>query len=940
MLFAHWGGTNGWSRYDLTASMIENGSVEIDSFSHNTRDKMVTHDEYTDYFNRSLEEVKDLRFENRSLFIDKTTGAYKHAFKTSEAIYTDKAPFSSILVAPAYLVVDSLVEMDRGRWMEGSISEEPVRLSSGMYWMQLAIVFSASIIPGALLILLLFETCSNYVDRSTAEYAAIIMAVSTPLFVYSANFFGVITAAFFCFLSYWSAEKYLKSKRALYLVAAGLSLALAFSTEYYAVLFIAPLAMYIVLKGVRENFAFFIFGLMIGSIPLFVYNWLTTGNPFVILRLGGAAAPGPVKTVCEVYTACPYGQYFAGFYFDLGRLINNTIRLLFFESRGLLYYSPVLLLSFLGVYDIYSRDRKLLVIFPGAFIIFLVFQALQINWLAGTSFGPRYAVVGLPFLGLPLALGLKKALDRSWIVKSAVLLLVLASVFNTMLAFNFLSADITGETYEENYQSLKPIQPEMRDHLLDQFMENGPRSEVLMKTLGLKNDNGLQYNNAYAQRYVPLDYQNYVLDTRFLPVTVALLMFALYFRGSEGKLKYVVLALLLVSVFTNVDTVSDGETVYSSWHKADADEVRWSEEKPEIYFYRDSVFDGNRIMSVDLRSLNRSRNVSVYFNGERKGTWSVDSRYARYWMLTSPEKGLNKVRFEVEGKCRNIGPVAGNEDSRCAKIGLRNFEIQEIGGKNVYMSENKGNSFGWDNTREILVRKPGNYSVGFEGFAEEAVNLSVYRGNSAVGSTTFDQFPSDYSTRYLELEGFSRIRIEAQCAGECPRIELSDIKVREYREQSENLLYRPGSNWYQKLESESYRWSRGNNSIYIYNYENRSVNKILWVEGRSFHKNRVFEYLWNGKSLGKRMVPSTVYRYVEPAENGLETPLDYSEEDLRSVGTRRENKYGFNVTLKPGENTLEMRSNSSCISMGRVNNNNDVRCGFYGLKSLYLTDNW
>ncbi|MFB6147426.1 MAG: hypothetical protein ABEJ66_00940, partial [Candidatus Nanohaloarchaea archaeon] len=88
--------------------------------------------------------------------------------------------------------------------------------------------------------------------------------------------------------------------------------------------------------------------------------------------------------------------------------------------------------------------------------------------------------------------------------------------------------------------------------------------------------------------------------------------------------------------------------------------------------------------------------------------------------------------------------------------------------------------------------------------------------------------------------------------------------MRKLENQPESLLYRIGSNWYQKLEGESYRWSTGRNAtIYIYNYRNRTVEKELWVVGRSFAHKRNITYYLNGEKLDTEQVPSTEYRILE-----------------------------------------------------------------------------
>lgn len=83
-------------------------------------------------------------------------------------------------------------------------------------------------------------------------------------------------------------------------------------------------------------------------------------------------------------------------------------QLMWGEYRGLLLWSPVLLMAVPGVAQWYRRDRGVAVMI----LVVLVFMLLQVasfySWSGGNAVGPRYLSPALPFLGLAAAFGIKR----------------------------------------------------------------------------------------------------------------------------------------------------------------------------------------------------------------------------------------------------------------------------------------------------------------------------------------------------------------------------------------------------------------------------------------------------------------------------------------------------------------------------------------------------
>jgi len=107
-----------------------------------------------------------------------------------------------------------------------------------------------------------------------------------------------------------------------------------------------------------------------------------------------------------------YNQVRFGNPWDTGYLRDGTatfgpmwIGLLGFVAspgRSLFLFAPVTLLGLLTLAGMWRRDPATTVLFSGNIAVLAVFYASQLYWDADRSYGPRYLVVILPFLCLPL----------------------------------------------------------------------------------------------------------------------------------------------------------------------------------------------------------------------------------------------------------------------------------------------------------------------------------------------------------------------------------------------------------------------------------------------------------------------------------------------------------------------------------------------------------
>ncbi|MFB6203698.1 MAG: ArnT family glycosyltransferase [Candidatus Nanohaloarchaea archaeon] len=473
--FAHWGADNAYSRYDLTRAMVEDQGLKITPYAGNTIDKRVLGLEYRD--------VEHLVPENGSIKKRRVVDEiYRYAQNSSEAsFYTDKAPYSSFLAVPGYLIGDLFTE-DPG----------PRGNSLTLF----LILFTVSVVPGAALMVLLYRYMAGWLeDRKAGFYTTLAAGTGTFLAYNSTVFKGVITAAFFLFLSFYLMER---KSGVRWTTAAGLMAGFAVGTEYYAALALPFLAIYEFMERDLETVLHLGLGIFLGLIPLFIYNYLTTGNPLMVVYLKGIVQDVMLKAVASGRTVnIMYLRYSGLPGYGVLRVLNRLVRLLVYPVRGVFFYSPLLLLGFFGARELYQRDRWILGVMGGIPLSFILFQAAFPNWLAGASFGPRYFVVSLPFMVPLVGLAIRRILKEGLLLRTGLLVLVAVSLFQVSTGFHGIPVPPEAGVYERRMNTFKPVQPGFYGELVERNLITGPRSEVMA---GMLSDRpvDLNYDFFYA----------------------------------------------------------------------------------------------------------------------------------------------------------------------------------------------------------------------------------------------------------------------------------------------------------------------------------------------------------------------------------------------------------------------------------------------------------
>ena len=370
-VYPHFPSPNEFSRWALTVSIVEHGSFEVGPLTPLISD----------------------RIEDFALFDGR--------------LYSNKAPGGSLVAVPAYILARALV---------GSPDRENLRET--VTAMRLAICTIPLLILGLGFI--------RHARRAgiAPERVALGLAVllfGTPVFAYGLLLFShALTAAalFGAWLLLFGDSRLRAHTRD---VAAGALIGLAAISEYPAVVPGAVLA----ICALRRRGLAGTLRMAAGTLPLLaalaIYNHTAFGSVFTL--------SSSFERVADFQQLSRAGLWGVG----LPSLAIGA-RLLFDPSKGLLVFSPVLVLALAAIP---SARRGLdaaafwsLVLAP---LSLLLVYAGYSNWHGGWTVGARYLVPAIPFLCYLLLFGRPHILDPLLLGASA------AAVVLTTLVFPFVS---------------------------------------------------------------------------------------------------------------------------------------------------------------------------------------------------------------------------------------------------------------------------------------------------------------------------------------------------------------------------------------------------------------------------------------------------------------------------------------------------------------------
>jgi hypothetical protein len=277
----------------------------------------------------------------------------------------------------------------------------PSLLAAPLYWTalhskrlglaQTVVLLNAFITPVTGSLLFLYVKGLRY-SRTTSLSVSLIFGLCTTALVYSKYFFSEPILSL-CLLA--TAYVLLKRKGSFnrskesagYALLAGLTLGLAIATNLIAILALPVFFFYgfyrststatIRTKRCLIDILFFGLSLGISLAAIGVYNYARFGSP--------------------LQSGYPSWEKFDN------PLLTGLWGLLLSPEKGLVFYSPVLLLSPFSLIAFFKRDKAEAMLTLGLFVIYCITYAKWHDWAGGVCWGPRFLVPLIPFLMITIA---------------------------------------------------------------------------------------------------------------------------------------------------------------------------------------------------------------------------------------------------------------------------------------------------------------------------------------------------------------------------------------------------------------------------------------------------------------------------------------------------------------------------------------------------------
>jgi hypothetical protein len=500
--------------------------------------------------------------------------------------------------------------------------------------------------------------------------------LGTLIFPYALVFLEHAVATFFAFLAFYllfkAKQEKIKDNR--YFLLAGLSSGFAITCS--AITFLVALACFIyLLYYKKEKIYYFIIGGFIGILPFLIYNYATFETPFTLPRHNlDTAIWNKLGGIYGLQTPNPF----------------VFLRLTLYPYKGLFFYYPVLILSFLGLYYMYKKFKieSILIIF--VFLAFLIMNSSWWAWWGGTSFGPRHLTPIIPFIVLPLVYVFMN-FDKNRIFKFIVFLLIFYSVFVNFVGLQPMYEEIidiktidVATQYKDKINTFQILINPLYEYYMPLFLKDGSRSRIFESLI---NNQVLDIRFLLPdQREFFSSFYFYIPFLSLLPIILVILLiwykeiFTDKIKTFFLKHKWLILILfILISsiILLLMPTKSKELSFGKMWYPQSPNEQgRWMKQDGQIIIYNSNDKDKLTSIHFYLQSYYKDRTIELYFNDEVIDNFSVFKEGSEiYTPILNLKPGKNILKFHSNDICTSIADITKTMDYRCVSIELKNITL-------------------------------------------------------------------------------------------------------------------------------------------------------------------------------------------------------------------------------------------------------------------------
>ena len=385
------------------------------------------------------------------------------------------------------------------------------------------------------------------------------------------------------------------------------------------------------------------------ALPAFVYAAFKKKQNFIVYCVSGIIAALPFLIYNELAAGSIFGGYsnlLSEFNFSF-QVIIHLAGVLISPSRGLFIFTPIALLSFLGIFKIKSQIKnpelqRVFYCFGIAFILEILVYSTFNCWWAGTTYGPRFFAGSLPLIFVLVGIFVdslgstrkdkRKTTDGIRIVSIIIVSLIMWSVFVQIVGafyypngnWNDSPATFTVGPFD---QADTTRLWDARDNQIFRTFNAGP---ILINPINVVQN--LQRNND-------------IID----PTTDFAIRMGTNFQDGWGRLEY--------QDTQPVRTIANYSSV-------------------SVQYMRYSIEENNCTLTLVASGKDAPKTLEILVNGKSAGNYTVPVQYTEITLpvllKSSLRLGNNLIELKVPDICANTD---GTEimDQEC--LNIRNFKI-------------------------------------------------------------------------------------------------------------------------------------------------------------------------------------------------------------------------------------------------------------------------
>ena len=654
-LFAGWVGWNESSRIALSKSLVREGSFEINNYSEMTGDRALHDGDY----------------------------------------YSDKMPGISIFSTPIFLIGDLF--MDEDFESKEIIIDEEAGLSYRKEFVtstNLAIFLATFLLSGMLTVAtgyLLYLFSGEFIKNKRIRYLIpIIYCLGTIALSNGLYLQGHAAVAFFSFASFYLFF-YRKNKFQDFgwSILSGILIGIAFLVDVLAIFVLIPLFVVYLLSKEYKNLLCYCGGFLLIFSLLLGYNSINFDGPldFGYLNVDLESPQFSEDNIDLTYYNEKMGEEIT--FDNLDEELSNpqtTFNLLFHPSfsryraaimarslfspeRGLLIFSPILLLSFIGFFVLWKRNKELFFISLFVFLSVLWFRSTPyIKWWGGASFGLRHFMVAMPFLMIPLIVIVEKVNKK--FLYFLVVLSVLISLFGGLQTPADLDSNLTliDQNYLEEVKSFNALESPLAEIYLENFKKNGFESPLIQNSLigNYFDIRSFSTEKRSSTSVAKTPFGFLVVDFKYFSILLPLfILFVIWFKylGLRSKITSIIFLTGLVYLSFNIQNITYGD----GWYKGE-----------DFFMGKKGVIQINSTEREQFFRLKTEPHFDVgeadiYLNGEKVYNLNL-TKEQDFLGLLDFNKGQNEIILKADN-CTRPDQHLNNNDHRCLSLKLRSFKL-------------------------------------------------------------------------------------------------------------------------------------------------------------------------------------------------------------------------------------------------------------------------